>query len=146
MILLFLFAFIILEYAFEWDIMLFGKLWACLPSYLCMLVFIGQGVVPKTIQPGTHVEITARIMEMHNRKWSSIITVRIMEIENRKRSSIITDRIMEIDNNKPSYCYWGLGFDSHTLCRGWIFVVVVVCIDKYLIMHRMIFFDKDILL
>ena len=51
------------------------------------------------------------------------------------------------DNNKSSYYYWGRGFDSYTLYRGWILVlVVIVCIDKYLIMHRITFVDNNIVL
>ena len=38
------------------------------PSYLSMLIFIARGTVRKTIRPVTHVEITARIMELHNEK------------------------------------------------------------------------------
>ena len=54
-----------------------------------MLLFIARGVVLKTIQPMTHVGITARIMELYNEKRSAIITSRITDLCNETRRIVI---------------------------------------------------------
>ena len=114
-----------------------------LPVYCSIIVklpvygsFTAWASILKTIRTVTCNGITARIIELHKAKRSALMTTRIMELRIEKRSKIITARIMELQNNKQSYCYWCRGFDAHILCRGWVFVVVVICIDEHFIKHR----------
>ena len=61
----------------------------------------------------------------------------------RKRLIIVTSN----GNSSASCHYRGRGFDSHTLHHGGILIlVVIICIDKNFITHRITCVDKNIVL